>query len=98
MAVANRELADLKTVVAPLASAAGRLGDDPEIAEQVLEAVHRGDSAQVTRLFDQMGVRGITHRRTPAPVAKTAKTHEYLSYRPNERMVVDFCLHIEGGK
>lgn len=94
MAIANRELVELQTVVAPLAAAAGRLGNDPELAEQVIEAVHRNDSATVSRLFGQMGVRGVTHRRTPSPAAKSARTHEYLSFQANERMDIDFCLHI----
>jgi hypothetical protein len=97
MATTERELADLRSLVAPMASACSRLSDDAELAGRLIDAVHANDSASVSRLFEETGVRGVTHRRdAQRPIPGKTATREVLGYSPNERWMIEIIIVIDG--
>jgi hypothetical protein len=97
MATTERELADLRSLVAPMASATSRLSNDSELAGRLIDAVHQGDSENVSRLFEETGVSGVTHRRdNERPIPGTTGVREVLSYSPNERWQIEIIIVIDG--
>jgi hypothetical protein len=96
MAVSTKEMADLRSAVAPMETAGRVLSSDDDAASRFLDAVHRGDSAEVSRTFEQMGLRGIQHRRQPSPLVTKAASREYLSYQPNERFYIEIVIVVDG--
>jgi hypothetical protein len=97
-AITDRELADLRSLVVPMASATSRLANDSALAGQLVTAVHAGDSQTVARVFEQTGVRGVTHRRDTSRTIPGKTVREVLDYQANERWHIEIIIEIDGPK
>jgi hypothetical protein len=96
MATTDRELADLRSLVTPMAAATSRLSNDRALADRLITAVHGGDSEAVSRVFDETGVSGVTHRREDqSTIPGKTGVREVLSYDPNERWHIEIHIDID---
>ena len=96
MATTQREMADLRSAAQPLATAGRMLSTDSAVGERFLDAVHAGDSKAVATVFEQMGVRGVEHRREQSEIVTKALHKEVLAYQPNDRWAIEIVIVIDG--
>jgi hypothetical protein len=87
------QLATLGAITRPMAAGASRLAGESAVGEMFLKAMNEGDSAAVSRIFDDIGVAGVTHRKVDSGMVLSFGTGRPAS--DAERFPVEVEINIK---
>jgi hypothetical protein len=94
MPTTRTDLTGLRTALQPLATAATKLSSDDAAATRFMAALRAGDSAQIARLMEDMGVGGVQYSRIPFDEDPAPVPVDYLRVFPDNQRF-DWYIGVE---